>query len=189
MLITGASPQGCGGLLLVRASAKTQWTPVHAYEYPVDQHDAQLLGFELGSHRSQSYLETLAVYLAISWWCRHLANIPLGLALRSDSMVALAVLDKARSASPALNWLAAEITLKLEQIKIGVVELKHVPGKMNVIADWLSRPQTRKDRPEALHDCKVKQAPKLTSNIFVFGPRRSHDASVAGAAWGAVARP
>jgi hypothetical protein len=175
-------------LLLVRASAKGPWTPVHAYEYPVDLADAQLLGFELGSHKAQSYLETLSVFLAISWWSRHLTNIPLGLALRSDSMVALTVMNKASSSSPALNWLAAEITLKLEQLDAGDVELKHVPGKLNVIADWLSRPQARQARPEALGDVKVKRPPKLSKASFVFPPRHTHDAAVAGAAWGAVAR-
>ena len=173
---------------MVRASSKGPWTAVHAYEYHIEQSDAELLGFELGSHKSQSYLETLAVFLAVSWWSRHFENIPLGLALRSDSMVALTVLDKASSSSSALNWLAAEITLKLEQLNTGDVELTHVPGKLNVIADWLSRPLSRKDRPNGLGDVKVKQPPKLGRGSFLFEPRHAHDATVAGAAWGAVAR-
>ena len=161
---------------------------LHAFQYDIETADATLLGFELGSHKSQSYLETLAVFLAISWWSRHLENIPLGLALRSDSMVALTVLDKASSSSSALNWLAAEIALKLEQLNTGEVELTHVPGKLNVIADWLSRPQSRKDRPEGLGDVRVKRPPKLCRGSFVFEPRHAHDATLAGAAWGAVAQ-
>ena len=169
MILTDASPQGCG--------ANSAWTSVHAYEYEVSQDDADLAGFELGSHRSQSYLETLAIFVALKCWGAHLATIPVGLAVRSDSMVALAVLDKASSSSPALNMLAAEISLRLEKLKVGEVSLSHIPG----------RPQTRGEIPhQVLKEVKIKRPPKLTVHDFCFNSRHSHDASVAGAAWVAV---
>ena len=52
------------------------------------------------------------------------------------------MLEKAASSTPALNLLAAEMALLLEKLEIGEVILSHVPGKINVLADWLSRPET-----------------------------------------------
>ena len=57
---TDASPQGCGGL--------------HAYEYPIELEDATLME---GSHRSQSFLEALAIFIALKWWGNMLKSIPL----------------------------------------------------------------------------------------------------------------
>ena len=47
MIITDASPQGLGGLLLVRATTKEPWTPVQAFEYAIGANNADLLGFTL----------------------------------------------------------------------------------------------------------------------------------------------
>ena len=97
MIVTDASPQGCGGLLLVRATAQSPWTPLKAYEYQVDREDAELLGFHHKSHKSQGFLEALAIFLALREWGALLATIKVGLAIRSDSTVALALLEKAAS--------------------------------------------------------------------------------------------
>ena len=47
MIITDASPQGCGGLFLTRTSTTCPWTILRTYEYEVDAEDAKLLGFEI----------------------------------------------------------------------------------------------------------------------------------------------
>ena len=155
MIVTDASPQGCGGLMLVRATTRSPWTPLKAYEYQIEHLDAELLGFHHGSHKSQSYLEALAIFLALREWGALLASIKVGLAVRSDSMVALALLEKSASASAALNLLAAEMALLLEKLPVGEIALTHVPGKINVLADWLSRPQTRGAMPSQLQGVKT----------------------------------
>ena len=60
MIVTDASPQGCGGMLLIRASLGTPWKVLKAYEYPVEPVDASLLGFMHKSHKGQGFLEALA---------------------------------------------------------------------------------------------------------------------------------
>ena len=186
MIVTDASPQGCGGMLLIRATAQSQWTALKAYEYPVEQEDAALLGFPFKSHKSQSFLEALAVFLALREWGQLMASIKIGVAIRSDSTVALAILEKAASTSPALNYLAAEMALLLEKLQVGDLELSHVPGKMNVLADWLSRPETRGAMPSQLQGVKLANPKKLQRGDFSLGLARSHDASAAGASWAAL---
>ncbi|CAE7832753.1 RE2 [Symbiodinium sp. CCMP2592] len=161
MIVTDASPQGCGGMLLVRANPNTPWNILKAFEYPIEPQDATLLGFVYKSHRSQSYLEALAVYIALLEWGSLLAAIKVGLAIRSDSTVALALLEKAASSSAALNLLAAEMALHLEKLQVGEIALSHVPGNINVLSDWLSRPETRGDMPSQLQGVKIGKPKKL----------------------------
>ena len=72
------------------------------------------------------------VYIALLEWGILMAAIKVGLAIRSDSTVVLALLEKAASSSTALNLLAAEMALRLEKLQIGEIVLLHVPGKINV---------------------------------------------------------
>ena len=50
MIITDASYQGCGGLLLLRPKPTAPWQIHEAYEYELTVQDAAMLGVEL-SHR------------------------------------------------------------------------------------------------------------------------------------------
>ena len=184
MVVTDVSPQGCGGVLLVREGA--EWKIVEAYEYAVDDGDTLLLGFQLMSHKSQAYLEAFAIFLALKTWATVLAAIPVNLGIRSDSTVALAIVEKASASTPALNSLAGEITLLLEGLKVSE---GHLPGKLNKVADYLSRPQTRGELPKELADIKYRNPRKLSLKDFslpLSGPA-SHEATsnVAGA-WPAV---
>ena len=114
-------------------------------------------------------------------WGPLFACIDVGLAIRSDSTVALSVLDKEASSSPALNSLAAEISLLLESYKIGQVTLQHIPGKLNKLVD------SRGDWPTELTDVKTAKPKRLGQDDFRLGTPGSHDASAAGATWGAIA--
>ena len=110
-------------------------------------------------------------------WGPLFACIDVGLAIRSDSTVALSVLDKEASSSPALNSLAAEISLLLESYKIGQVTLQHIPGKLNKLADFLSRPKCRGDWPTELAEVKTAKPKRLGQDDFRLGTPGSHDAS------------
>ena len=190
MLICDASPQGCGGVMLVRATSTSEWIPFEAYEYKVEKQDTMLLGLELLSHRSQAYLEALAIFLALKLWSALLRNISVGLGIRSDSTVALAILEKASSLTPALNLLAGEITLLLESLQVANLTSRHVPGKINKVANYLSRPLTREATlPAELHNVKKKTPKRLTLGGFALplAGRTSHDAtSTVSAAWPAI---
>ena len=186
MIVTDASPQGCGGMLLVRASLGTPWKILKAFEYAIDPQDAELFNITYKSHKGQGFLEALAVFLALREWGKLMASVRMGLAIRSDSTVALSLLEKAASSTPALNMLAAEMALLLERLQIGEVVLSHVPGKINILADWLSRPETRAETPDLLKEVKVTRPKKLQKSDFPLGLAQSHDATEAGASWASL---
>ena len=143
------------------------------------------LRFEFGSHKSQAYLEALALFLAVKEWGTLFAGIDMGLAIRSDSTVALAVADKESSSSPTLNALAAELSLLLEAHR-WELGLMHIAGKMNKLADYLSRPKSRGDLPSELQDVRSTKPKRLKPEDFPLGLLGSHDATAAGATWQAL---
>jgi hypothetical protein len=63
--------------------------------------------------------------------------------LQADSTVALAMAAKLSSPSPVINWIGAELALKLEVLGIPKLVGHHIPGQLNQEADWLSRPHER----------------------------------------------
>ena len=133
-------------------------SPLEAMELPVTQEMAEALRFEFGASRSQGIVEALAVVMAVKTWESTLATLPLTLSVRSDSMVALAVADKLASSAPALNFLGAELALILERLKVMDVSTMHIPGVLNLMADWLSRPHMRAEKPETLEKVKMRAA-------------------------------
>ena len=66
-IITDASPEGLGAVLLV--NNKVIW----AYSSPVTAEDAKALGFEHGKSSSQGIVETLAVVVALKHWAKELS--------------------------------------------------------------------------------------------------------------------
>ena len=59
--------------------------------------------------------------------------------IRADSSVALSMAKRHSSPHPSLNFLAAELTLRLEKFKIQRESHHHLRGSWNAEADWLSR--------------------------------------------------
>ena len=133
-LITDASPEGLGAILLINNQT------VGALATPVDKHDASALGFELGSSSSQGILEALAVLVGLKHWKNRLALSSVHLVVQSDSVTALALSQKLSASSAALNFIAAEMSLLLEELGIEKVTPIHIPGVANKAADFLSRP-------------------------------------------------
>ena len=74
--------------------------------------------------------------------------------MKSDSMAALGVATKLSSPTPAMNFLGAELSLFLETEGMADPEGSHLPGKLNLCADYLSRlaPEcpNKEKRPEEL---------------------------------------
>ena len=184
MIITDASPQA--------AAASSSGPPTPAPGRSSELTSTRWAGRTpsswalLGSHKSQAYLEALALFLAVKEWGTLFSGIDMGVAVRSDSTVALAVADKESSSSPALNALAAELSLLLESHKVGQLGLLHIPGKMNKLADYLSRPRSRGDPPAELQEIRSTKPRKLKAEDFTLGLLGSHDATAAGATWQAL---
>ena len=135
-IVTDASPQGIGAVLGHVNTQQNTIEPWAALEIALKEEDAQWLGVEWGQSSSQGALEAWAVLLAIRFWKSRLQNLPV--LIRSDSTVALAMASKLSSPSPVLNWIGAELALKLELMGIPKLVGHHLPGRLNVDADWLS---------------------------------------------------
>lgn len=75
---------------------------------------------------------------ALRLWSRKLASHAAAFHVRGDSVVALSVAVKLASSSPMLNSIGAELALELELADITETITAHIPGKLNVTADWLS---------------------------------------------------
>ena len=91
---------------------QNQITPWAALEIALKQEDAEWLGVPWKEAASQGALEAWAVLLAVRFWKTRLAQN--AVLLKSDSTVALAMAAKLSSPSPTINWIGAELALKLE---------------------------------------------------------------------------
>ena len=79
------------------------------------------------------------MFVYLRFWSRFFARrerIPL---MKSDSCAALGAHRKLSSPVPALNHLGAETSLMLESLDMADPEASHLPGKLNDVADYLSR--------------------------------------------------
>lgn len=140
-IVTDASPQGIGAILCRVDVQQNQIIPWAALEIALKQEDAEWLGVPWKEAASQGALEAWAVLLAVRFWKTRLAQN--AVLLKSDSTVALAMAAKLSSPSPTINWIGAELALRLEVLGIPKLVGHHVPGQLNQEADWLSRPHDR----------------------------------------------
>ena len=160
MVITDASPKGVGAILAAISADGTCFEPVTAFMSKVVEQDAVDLGLKFGDSSSQGPLEAVAFLLAVSIWADKLRRQ--ALLLRGDSVVALAVARKLASSSPALNYVGAALSLKLESLHIPKLQVHHLAGVLNVEADWLSRPEKQEAQmPAALAGIKIRKLERL----------------------------
>ena len=115
-IITDASPQGVGAILCYVNLGRGELIPWAAMEAPVRKEDTDWLGLEFGEASSQGALEAWAVLLAVRMWKTRLRQVPL--LIKSDSTVALAIAQKLSSPSPTVNWVGAELALRLEWLDV-----------------------------------------------------------------------
>ena len=77
-------------------------------------------------------------------------------------MVGLTLARKLASSSPLLNGVGAEISLELEKHEISEVITTHTPGKLLILADYLSREGLRASAaalPGQLRSARKRSAP------------------------------
>ena len=140
-ITTDASPEAMGGLLTANGRIISAWFST------VEAKQTEELLVEHGSSASQAVLEALAILVALRRWSEKLKGMAVKLVVQSDSIAALALARRlsAKSSSPGLNFIGAELSLCLEELAIEGLSTVHIPGKANVEADFLSRPSTWKD--------------------------------------------
>ena len=138
-IITDASPEGLGGVLLVNNRL------VRAFSSPVMETDATALTFKYLESASQGIVETLAVLVAIRHWAKELASCRVELQVQSDSVTTLALTQRLANRDCTLNFLGGELAVQCERIGIEALAASHLPGSANTVADFLSRPSKWKD--------------------------------------------
>ena len=168
-IIVDASPWGLGAVLAHAASGK----PLEWLASSLDKDDEAMLDLVIGSSTAQQVAETLALLLALRVWIRFLRASAASVDLRGDSTAALGVAGKLSSATPVLNFLAAELALALEAGDVREVSTTHVPGSWNVTADALSRlsePGSPGLVPQALAHVKQRRAPARGRQFYALPP-------------------
>ena len=131
-----ASPWGVG------ATLEINHVIVAYLRSPLDRHDVDLLGHPIGEACGQQVWETLCALVALRAWKAHWKESRFNLLIRGDSVTMLTVVLDMRpsSSSPGLGLLAREMALgSAEGCYQPEVHAQHVAGRMNVIADILSR--------------------------------------------------
>ena len=168
-IITDASPQGIGGILVAVNDQGGTLEPQEAFEFEVDEQTAKFLGITLGESSSQAILEAWAILVACRIWSGKLRGR--AMIIKSDSVVALATSRKFSAGSPTLNWIGAELALWAEQMGIQRMVGHHLAGSLNFEADWLSRPQTRRaSLPRMLEGIRIKSPSKDKVLAFELKP-------------------
>ena len=84
-------------------------------------------------------------------------------------MVSLQLATKLSSPSPLLNALGAELALQLEVFDIQEVYTQHTPGRLLVLADFLSRlhaPGADPSLPAELKGAKERKAPPRNAEFY-----------------------
>ena len=124
-IVTDASLEALGGILLINNKI------VRAFFSTVDKKQADALLVEHKSSASQGVLEALAILVAMRRWGEKIKGLSLQLAVQSDSITALALTQKlaAKSTSPGLNFIGAELAICLEELAVEEVLTLHVQGK------------------------------------------------------------
>lgn len=133
-IITDASPEGLGAVLVINDRV------IDTVASPVTEMDAKALDFELGSSSSQGVVEALAIIMALQHWGNKLAGMNVQITIQSDSVTALATTLKKSGASAAQDFCGAVLGVLLERYRVEDTRLQHIPGAVNKVADYLSRP-------------------------------------------------
>ena len=151
-VVTDASPWGLGGVLVHAATGQV----VSYFDSPLTVFDEETLEVKIGDCAAQGVAELLAVLVAFVVWRPFFETKAARVTLLSDS-TALAAAQKLASPIGALNFLVAEFALQLEWVDAWSMAVGHVPGALNVTADFLSRmdaPGTHGDVPACLKSAK-----------------------------------
>ena len=171
-VITDACPFGIGAILVVYDGSKFVITK--ALQGEITMQEARLLNVPYGVSDSQGPLEAYAMLRAMTMWASQLRQRTFF--IKSDSVVALAVARKLSSCSPVLNYVGAEMGLLLDHIQCSRIQMAHLPGKLNVEADWLSRAHDRREdqRPASLEGVTIRKIPSIEDEEKVLLPMPWH---------------
>ena len=138
-------------------------------ESPVSAHDEFHLCLKIGDPAGQTTLELLAFLVAIRLWAAMFRCKARKLLIKSDSSAALAAVGRLASGVAVLNFLAGEISMCMEENDMEGIVATHVAGKLNVIADYLSRlhaPGAKDKQPSALVGTRPQAPPERRQSYY-----------------------
>ena len=139
------------------------------FHEPLTAEDCARFNAQVGDAKGQQYWEALSVLVGLKLWAPLVAKSSAIVQVKSDSVTALQCTAKLASSSPLLNGIGAEIALVLELYDIEEIVTQHVPGKLNEVADKLSRfaqPGASQHLPPQLQDAKRRVTPKRDDAFF-----------------------
>ena len=148
------------------------WDPLW-FNFRLGDEEAKLYGITVGEASAQGVVETLAAVQAVKLWGSLVEGEAATLEVRSDSVVALAVLGKLANATPSLNFLGAELALALETHSIQGLKCVHIPGCLNDCADYLSRmaaPGALRELPSDLRKVVIRALPARDAGWYRLPP-------------------
>ena len=164
--VIDACPWGIGGYLVTVASGQV----LEFFADALTPADLSRFGQELGEAAGQQIWESLAILVALRLWAKHFADGRALLQIRGDSVVSLRLSMKLSSPSPLLNAIGAEIALQLEIFNIDEVVSQHTPGRLLVLADYLSRMHVpgkpAEELPAELKGAKQRRPPARDDSFY-----------------------
>ena len=128
-----ASPWAVGAYLIINDVV------VEYLHEPISITDASIMNCEIGSCKSQQAFESFALLLALRTWCSYWRKARMVLTVRSDSVAALTMLLKMKSAGNSPAVVARELAIFMSKACYIPEVVEHLPGVANTLADLLSR--------------------------------------------------
>ena len=154
-------PGGIGAVLIIDG-----W-PSEYFHDAITPLDAEILHIIIGESSAQQAAEALGVLVALRLWAPLWKGKRINLSVKMDSVSALTILLKCKSAGEAPSVVAREVALDMASSIYIPNVMQHVPGVANVMADALSRwhdPGRQRQLPARLRGASLRiVAPRLRS--------------------------
>jgi hypothetical protein len=161
-----ASPWGIGGVLTHKASN----IALAYFTDKLSQVDTDRFLWDVGDPAGQCTWEALAVLVGLRLWGAVIGGQGSVMEVMSDNMAAVVLSTRMCSSSARLNCIGAELALTLEEMGIQEMQAVHLPGSLNVTADFLSRLDapggSTKAWPDELAGAKRKRVPLRDDAFF-----------------------
>ena len=157
MIVTDASPYGIGGFYIIDGII------IGYFMDSVNPDDLTRLGV-VDAEKGQQCWEALSILVALRIWHQLWAEGRLTLAVKSDNMTALTLVNTLKAKGGGLRIIACEMALTMSRASFEPDLTIHTPGVCNDVADTLSRrfDPARSDRwqlPRALEHAQACTPP------------------------------